>query len=301
MLLVGCRRAVAWRISVVNDTPIIHALPLSIKRKSVSVPRQLVTFRRVRGVKVKLNEPFRRVRGMKVKRCPGASALDQEVRVVVLHRVVRNPEAGTVPARAQRLPEGAHEAPPAQRRHVVEHAQRDQHRAAPGDGAAAAVRHPRAARARTSGAGPGSATAGGLEIEAGLPGSAASSDLPRLPLSGVRGTTFHLHEASPWWVLHSGSRLLKNTVYVNSILVHCRRSPRSWGPAPEHGPFHIGPVPTSNVTFLHAYSERGDVLSEPCRLNRDDDAEGVVHALSIAPVLRYLARLGKGWATPHRR
>ena len=29
-------------------------------------------------------------------------------------------------------------------------------------------------------------------------------------------------------------------------------------------------------------------------------AGGVVHALSSAPVLRHLARLGKGWATPHR-
>ena len=40
---------------------------------------------------------------------------------------------------AQRLPEGAHEARPA-RRHVVENAQRDQHRAVRRDGAAAAVR-----------------------------------------------------------------------------------------------------------------------------------------------------------------
>ena len=32
-----------------------------------------------------------------------------------------------------------------------------------------------------------------------------------------------------------------------------------------------------------------------------DALDGVVHALSSAPVLRYLARLGKGWATPHRR
>ena len=31
-----------------------------------------------------------------------------------------------------------------------------------------------------------------------------------------------------------------------------------------------------------------------------DTVGGVVHALSSAPVLRYLAPLGKGWATPHR-
>ena len=38
-----------------------------------------------------------------------------------------------------------------------------------------------------------------------------------------------------------------------------------------------------------------------CALKSADAVGGVVHALSSAPVLRYLARLGKGWATPHRR
>ena len=140
-----------------------------------------------------------------VRQPPRSRRLDEEVRVVVLHRVVRHPEPGTVPALAQRLPEGTHEAPPAQRRHVVEHAQRDQHRAAPGNGAAAAVRNPRAARARTSGTGPGAAAARGPELEAGLPRPAAPSDLPRPPLACVPRTTFPLHEASPWWVLLRGA------------------------------------------------------------------------------------------------
>ena len=44
----------------------------------------------------------------------------------------------------------------------------------------------------------------------------------------------------------------------------------------------------------------GRALLRSRRLDGDDDAEGVVHALSSTPVLRYQARLGKGWATPHR-
>ena len=156
--------------------------------------------------------------------------------MVVLNRVVRHPEPRAVPARAQRLPEGAHEAPPAQRRHVVENAQRDQHHAAPGNGAAAAVRHPRAAGPRPSCSRPRAAAARGPELEAGLPGLAAAPGLLRPALACVSRTTFPLHEASPWWSCIRGTAY-RTTVYVNSISIFDDTHDPS--PCPEHRPFQL--------------------------------------------------------------
>ena len=173
-----------------------------------------------------------------VRQPPRPRRLDQEVRVVVLHRVVRHTEPGAVPARAQRLPEGAHEAPPAQRRHVVEHAQRDQHRAAPGNGPAAAVRHPRAALARPSGAGPGAASARGFELEAGLPGLAAASGLLGPALACVPRTTFPLHgrhRGGPAF----GRQATPNYCICQQYFGHCREIDPS--PSTRTSPFSSRP------------------------------------------------------------
>ena len=69
------------------------------------------------------------------------------------------------------------------------------------------------------------------------------------------------------------------------------------------GLHETGDVPLPCVDSLctaEPYKTEGTPLPAPCRPNSDDAAEGVVHALAIAPVLRHLARLGKGWATPDR-
>ena len=159
--------------------------------------------------------------------------LDQEVRMVVLNRVVHHPEPGTLRPIAQRLPEGAHEARPAQRRHVVEDAQRDQHRAARRDGAAAAVRDPRAADARPTGSGPCAAAAGRPELDAGLPRLAPTAGLPRPPLAGVPGTMFPLHGVPPLWSC-IGKKATRNYCICQQ---YSASRPRPRIPVTEHRPF----------------------------------------------------------------
>ena len=97
--------------------------------------------------------------------------------MVVLHRVVDHPEPRPLRPPAQRLPERPHEARPAQRRHVVRHPQRDQHRAVARDRLAAPVRHPGPARPRPPRPGPSAAAAGRPERERGLPGILPASPL----------------------------------------------------------------------------------------------------------------------------
>ena len=139
------------------------------------------------------------------------------------------------------LPEGAHEARPAHRRHVVEHAQRDQHRAVRGDGAAAAVRDPRAADARPTGSRPCPAAAGRPELDAGLPRLAPTAGLPRPPLARVPGTTFPLHGMSPLWSC-IGKKATRNYCICQQYSADCAWEHRS--PPTEQGPFQ-NPVPPS--------------------------------------------------------
>ena len=96
------------------------------------------------------------------------------MRMVVLQRVVDNPEPGTLRRPAQRVPERPREAPPPERRHVLPDAQGDQHRAAARDRLPGPVRHPRLPRALAARAGPDAAAAGGPELERGLPGILAT-------------------------------------------------------------------------------------------------------------------------------
>ena len=153
--------------------------------------------------------------------------LHQEVGVVVLHGVVRDPEPGPRRRTAQRLPERPHEARPAQRRHVVEHAQRDQHGAFAGDRLPGAVRNPRPPHPPPSGPGAGAAAARRAELERGLPGILA---------------TLPLHCGCHRWVLRMGESLRRNTVHVNSVRANRRRIPglpqleRPHGPARHRRP-----------------------------------------------------------------
>ena len=80
--------------------------------------------------------------------------------MVFLDGIVDNPEPGPFGGLAQRLPERPHEASPTQRRHVVEHAHGDQHRAAVRDGLPGAVRHAEPAGPPPAGAGACAAAAG---------------------------------------------------------------------------------------------------------------------------------------------
>ena len=272
-----------------------------------------------------------------VRQAFDARRLHEEVRMVVLDRVVDHPEPGTRRALAQRVPEGAHEAPAAQRRHVVEDAQRDEHRAASRDGAAAAVRDPRAADARPSRARPCAAAAGRPELEAGLARPAAPSGLTRSPLALGSGTTFPLHEASPLWSCIQRRDYSKNTVYVNSITAERRpstrppanrnialfnlgaRTARPTGPnrrricagqprprmngrrsvadGPPDSPFESGDVLRPRVEALRPC----DDLAAQKTSAHGTAVGGVVHALSMVSIPSIQrGAVVKGWATPRQ-
>ena len=128
--------------------------------------------------------------------------LHQKMRMVVLQRVVDNPEPGTLRPLAQRVPERPREAPPPERRHVLLDAQGDQHRAATRDRLPRPVRHPRLAHALAARAGTCAAAAGRPELERGLLGILA---------------TFPLHCGGHRWVLRAVPSLRPTTVHVNSI------------------------------------------------------------------------------------
>ena len=126
-------------------------------------------------------------------------------------------------------------------------------------------------------------------------------------------------------VLHSGNRLFRTTVYANSIVgelptsrplplkqnialfiqIHWGDCPAANGPSSvataRRMPFEKGDVrvprataSSDRTTQVRRRRRDGSLLRAFCVPNNDDDAEGVVHPLSIAPVLRNLTRWAKG-------
>ena len=167
-----------------------------------------------------------------------ALRLDQEVRVVVLDRVMHHPEPVPLRALAQRLPERPHETTAAQGRHIVQHAQRDQHRAIPRHTAPVAVRHPRMTRTRTTRTGARAATAAGAKLDAGLARSPAA---------------FRCHERGFPGGLRSRESLPRITVQVNSLRGHETRIHR--------------PLPQQNIALFIRRPVRalGHGRGGPCR------------------------------------
>ncbi len=134
-----------------------------------------------------------------------ALRLHQELRVVVLDRVVHHPEPWPLRTLTQRLAERSHEPPAAQRRHIVQHAHGDQHRAMPRHPTPVAVRNPRMTRTRPTRTGARATTATGAKLDTGL---------ARLP------ATFRCHERGFPGGLRSGESLSRITVRVNSTRAH---------------------------------------------------------------------------------
>ena len=138
--------------------------------------------------------------------------------MVVLDGVVDNTEPGPYGGLAQRLPERPHEASPAQHRHVVEHAQGDQHRAAPGDGLPGPVRHAGFPDPPPARAGARAAATGRPELEGGLPRILATFPLH---CGGHRRVLLNSEQSTPYYcicqqqdsILGQPSRQMKGAMF----------------------------------------------------------------------------------------